>query len=358
MSFISIEPSGNWAGNAGNWSTFSLQIGDPAQAVEVLPATSKSNIWAVDPAWCPNITSVGDCADFRGGLFEWQASTTFTRIVGNEPYWNLPFDQESPLGYAGLATFGTDLVRFGPPDGGGDVLVNQTIAAFAYTTPFLATGLLGLSDESQLVDEVYRVSPLRMLRDTKRISSLFWAYNAGVRYLDPYVAASLTLGGYDVNRGGELKDALKVPMQRYNERDLLVSVAISFDNGKPQNVSEAVNAYIDSVVPDLWLPESVCQVFEREFHLQWNETAQMYLLDEDHRRQLYASDSAKVNFTLSVPFYPGKSTIISLAYQAFDFAARYPLAGIEDNTTLYYFPLKRANDSSQYYLGHAFLQEA
>lgn len=285
MKAISVVPSGNWRGSTGPWSTFSLRIGNPPQGVEVLPATSKSNVWVVDPLICPGVQAAGTCRDFRGGLFESQNSTTFNEIITDDDYRELPFLPEQSLGYNGTATFGFDVVGLDLQDGDSAELPNQTISAFAWTTPFLATGLLGLSGEPLDVlgpTDNYS-SPLSTLRGANRIPSLFWAYNAGARYLEPRVPASLTVGGYDLNRGGKLEDAFKVPISRSPARDLVVSIqAISIGNGESQEIEPGIDAYIDSVVPDLWLPESICRRFEDAFALQWDETAQLYLLDEEH----------------------------------------------------------------------------
>lgn len=50
----------------------------------------------------------------------------------------------------------------------------------------------------------------------------------------------------------------------------------------------------------------------------------------------------------------GQTIEISLPYKAFDLRAEYPIY----NTTMNYFPLRRADNDSQYTLGRSFLQEA
>lgn len=356
MAAISIPPAQNWVGNNGPWSSFGLQIGSPAQEVAVLPATSKSNIWAVQNDSCSSMIAVGDCEAFFGGLYEPENSTSFVDLKRSdqEPYFELPFRPEQSLGYEGNAQIGTDNVRFQD----GRILPKQVISVFAETDPFLATGLLGLNDQPLNITSSFDnyTSPLSTLRKAEVIPSSFWAYNAGARYLESRPLASLTLGGYDAGRGGELKDALKVNMAPSDFRDLVISVErISIGE---RTVEPKIEAYIDSIIPELWLPESACKIFEDAFDLQWNESAQMYLLDDQHLDQLFSKPLAKVNFTLADPADTSNSINISFSYGAFGLQARYPLAGIQDDSVLYYFPLKRANESTGYYLGHAFLQEA
>lgn len=362
MKAISIPPSLNWVGNSGPWPTFSIGIGHPAQFVEVIAATSKSNVWPVLANQCPQ--QVSDCELFSGGFYDSGRSDTFEPIRDETSTFELPFIPESPLGYNGTTRPGADFVGLGPSGQVTTPLRQQALTPFSNTYPFIAPGLLGLSDQPFNVTESARLfpSPLGMLNESKSIPSPFWAYNAGRRWSQPSpFYASLTFGGYDAGRGGDLKDALRVGMQTNNLRDLVVSIsgfAIGNDAEYNYNLDPPTDAFIDSVVPDLWLPEAMCRVFEQAFDLQWNETAQMYLLDKEHSDRLHADPNAKVNLTLADPYDPTIKMNISLTYAAFDQTAKYPLAGIQDDSSVQYFPLKRANSTLQVYLGHTFLQEA
>lgn len=363
MKAINVPPSEEWHGNTGPWSTFSLEIGDPPQYVSVLAATSKSNVWAVTPGYCANMSGVSDCSIFRGGLYDFTTSQSFEKITDAEDdAFELPFGSELDLGYNGTAVFGTDAVKLGE-EGSEVSLGEQAIAAFGNTDPFLATGLLGLSNQSLdiLNKSDAHLSPLATLREKGKIPSMSWAYNAGARYRqNPSKWASLVLGGYDSSRGGNLEDALKVPMQAERSRDLLVWFqGFSIGSDPQYNFTfDPVEAFIDSVVPDIWLPDDVCQIFEEAFDLEWNETAGMYLLDDAHRQRLYNNDSARVVLELAQPTNSSNKYRIEFPYAAFDSQAQYPLAGIEGDETLHYFALKRTNQSGQVYLGHTFLQEA
>lgn len=115
---------------------------------------------------------------------------------------------------------------------------------------------------------------------------------------------------------------------------------------------------IDSVVPEIWLPLQACAVFESEFGLTWNETYHMYLVNDTLHAALLTKDLS-VTFSLAANTSASSGIEITLPYLAFDLTAKYPLAGIQDNTTSpRYFPLKRAANATQYYLGRTFLQEA
>lgn len=112
----------------------------------------------------------------------------------------------------------------------------------------------------------------------------------------------------------------------------------------------AISAFIDSTVSQIWLPQEACTLFEKAFNLTWNSDAQLYLVSDSQHRNLL-TENANVTFTLSN--FKDKVNV-TLPYSAFDLVAQYPL--VSNDTR--YFPLKRANVSSQYTLGRTFLQEA
>ena len=67
---FSLTPSGNWDGNDGAWSTFSIRVGSPAQIFRVLPSTSGTEAWVpiadncnAGMSWCGNARGV---APFNG----------------------------------------------------------------------------------------------------------------------------------------------------------------------------------------------------------------------------------------------------------------------------------------------------
>jgi hypothetical protein len=108
---------------------------------------------------------------------------------------------------------------------------------------------------------------------------------------------------------------------------------------------------IDSVLSQMWLPLEVCLIFERELGISWNETLELYLLDNSTRTSLMQQNYS-VGFTLSGQNGAKPQTFV-LPYSAFDLQVEPPLV----EKTTYYFPLKRVINSTQYMLGRVFLQE-
>ena len=131
--------------------------------------------------------------------------------------------------------------------------------------------------------------------------------------------------------------------------------SITYSDSKVTNkalLSDSVPAFIDSTVPQLWLPDKVCTAFEKAFGLQYNSTVNRYLVNDTLHDQL-SQQNASVAFTLGTSISGGATVKIVLPYDAFDLSLGPPII---DNSTKY-FPLRRANES-QITLGRTFLQES
>lgn len=356
MSAISFVPSYFWEGNNGNWSTFVLQIGEPAQDVHVLPSTTGSATWVVDPLGCPEAFT--DCPTLRGNLFRLNESSSFKNkaTADTQGFFGLNFDPEKALGYNGTAAVGLDTVALGDAGQTGGVVNNQVVAVYADTFPWLGQFGLAVKNETVVDDKDQNESILGQLNSTGAIGGSNWAYTAGAHWRDVY--ASLTLGGYDSNRG-DIKKGLTSVLSN-DDRNVEVSMTgISITSGENPVTAGGlpISAFIDSAVPEIWLPQYACQAFETAFNLTWNEELEMYLVSDDLHDMLVSSQH-NVTFTLASPD-TGNKTDIVMPYAAFDLTATYPLAGIRNATgSQRYFPLKRAASADQYYLGRTFLQSA
>ncbi|KAL2352965.1 hypothetical protein BJ546DRAFT_985951 [Cryomyces antarcticus] len=143
-------------------------------------------------------------------------------------------------------------------------------------------------------------------------------------------------------------------------RDFLVGIqhitSTSAANGPTTALSgnnSVIFAYIDSLVPHIWLPTDVCQAFETSFGLVWNATSNLHLVNDTLHSQLLARN-ASVVFTLGTSLSGNSSVDIVLPYSSFDLTASAPL--VQNSSR--YFPLRRVNNETQYTLGRAFLQNA
>lgn len=368
-----ISPSQRWNGSDGPWSSFVINVGNPPKTLFVLPSTSGRSTWVVLPEGCEQQGDPADCDALRGGVFDPNKSTTFSPELppDGQQYFSLNFGPEQPLNsllpqdqaYNGGAEVGNDTLRFGFSSDDAPTLENQLIVGFAVNVPFL--GLLGLSAWNETIASFQDVHPsvIAALRDMDAIPSRSWGYTAGAQYRNTY--GSLTFGGYDSSRGN-VDNVLTVSMQEDVTRDLVIQIQQTTLGYNSQNHSistEPIPVFIDSVVPEIWLPQNICASFEETFGLVWNDTVEMYLVDDELHNQLTDGD-ASVTFSLIANSTTNSSDTIDITmpYAAFNLTAAYPLLEAlypgNATATLRYFPLKRANETDQYYLGRTFLQEA
>ncbi len=87
--------------------------------------------------------------------------------------------------------------------------------------------------------------------------------------------------------------------------------------------------------------------------LTYNETAELYFVNDTVHDKLL-SQNPNVTFTLGPASTDGSTVDIVMQYGSFDLTADYPIV----NNATRYFPLKQAQNDSQYTLGRAFLQDA
>ena len=169
------------------------------------------------------------------------------------------------------------------------------------------------------------------------------------------VLGSLTLGGYDVSRFTPNPVSFKFAPD--NSRELVIgvqSITSVSQNGATHNLlPSGILAYVDSTVSQIWLPLEACQAFETAFGLTYNETSKLYPVN-DTLHQALTVQNASISFVLGNTQSGGETVNITLPYLSFDLQATWPAV---DNDVRY-FPLKRADNETQYTLGRTFLQEA
>lgn len=140
-------------------------------------------------------------------------------------------------------------------------------------------------------------------------------------------------------------------------RDLVVGIQdITFSDAKTTNeklLNAGILSFIDATVPHIWLPHDACTLFEDAFGIVYNSTVDRYLVNSTLHSQLQAQN-ASVSFVLGDNVSGGDNVTITLPYEAFDLQVGPPIV----DTTQFYFPLRRAANSTQYTLGRTFLQES
>ncbi|KAF2861310.1 acid protease [Piedraia hortae CBS 480.64] len=345
-SAVAISPANRWDGIDGNWSSFNVGIGQPAQRIRALVSFKAYQTWAVVPEGCASAADVGSCQQARGGVYDSSKSSSY-RSVG---IFELGVDDA--LGYTGNAEFGYDAVAL--PS--AVKVANTTVAGYALDNFY--QGMIGLNPKpTNFTSKDQSPSFMTLLKRQGSIASLSAAYTAGAHYRSGGEYAALTLGGYDAaqavanNVSFSLTDGEVV----VGIQNITTPSVISDSPHATELLPDPMTAVLDPTVPHLWLPREACQAFEIVFGIVHDQVTDLYLVNTTQHAKL-SRQNPNITFTLSPGLQSGPTVDVVLPYAAFDLTAG---AGYRDltNDTLY-FPLRRANDSTQYTLGRTFFQEA
>lgn len=133
-------------------------------------------------------------------------------------------------------------------------------------------------------------------------------------------------------------------------RDLTVILnSILFNDGslKPKTLlSETIVAFVDSTVPHIWLPRDSCTLFEAAFGITYDTTTERYLVNDTLHTQMQ-DQNASVSFVLN-NFVSNETVNIVFPYASVDLEIGFPFV----ETTQKYFPLRGADNATQYTLLH------
>ncbi|CAK1364997.1 unnamed protein product [Cercospora beticola] len=166
----------------------------------------------------------------------------------------------------------------------------------------------------------------------------------------------MTFGGYDANR---MTTSISLEMGPDNSRPLLVGMqkitAENTQDGTVNLLPTGTLHFVDSTLPHIWLPNDAIDAFVSAFGLSYDNTTDLYLINETMRaRNLQLSPAITFTFGKSAREDGSETTNIVLPYAAFDMNASYPFYQTETP----YFPIRRASNDSQYTIGRTLFQEA
>ena len=140
-------------------------------------------------------------------------------------------------------------------------------------------------------------------------------------------------------------------------RDLVVPISsiTGKSNSSPQInlLSKEIVAMVDGGTPHIWLPMDACKSFEENFGLIYDETSNLYLVNDTLHEEL---SSQNISLSFELRSSTEEKVVISLPYEAFDLEVDSTYPNITNSSR--YFPLRRAANDTQYTLGRTFLQEA
>ncbi|KAL8851186.1 MAG: hypothetical protein Q9221_003906 [Calogaya cf. arnoldii] len=350
---ISVQASQDWDGNDGPWSSFAIRVGTPPQTVRVLASTTVPETWVVSNGGCIATDPAG-CSDSRGVVFSPNASSTWNNLG------NFALDVEKNLrNYSSNwdhGNYGFDTLALGYLGSGGPTVENSILAGL--NTKDFYLGSIGLSPQPLNFTATDNPAPslLGNLKIRKQIPSLSYGYSAGAPYRLKKVLGSLTLGGFDASRR-PLNDTISFTFGEDISRDLLVGLqSIEYSDAnttRRQLLSKGILTFIDSTVPHIWLPLDVCKAFESAFGLSYDNTSDLYLVNSTLHDKL-TKQNASISFFLGNRVQGGETVNITFPYASFDLQVSPPI--VPELTR--YFPLRRADNETQYTLGRTFLQES
>lgn len=291
-----------------------------------------------------------DCSDKRGTTYKRNESSTWEEYGSYE----LNTFLEQRVGLDGDGLYGYETLSLGWT---GDSLpsAEHQIVAGIISDDFYV-GSLSLNPRPNNFTDYNNPIPSLMqhLRNMSTpIPSMSWSYTAGSNNLAPKVFGSLILGGYDTTRFQP--NNIEFPFGSDISQDFQVAIQkITTNLTSDSLLSTGIISYIDTLVAEIWLPTRTCELFEDTFGLVWDNSTELYLLNDSLHESLL-SKNPSVSFVIG-PQVSGDSITIELPYFNWYQTATSSYTG--DNSSSLYFPLKRAANDTQYILGRAFLQSA
>jgi hypothetical protein len=166
------------------------------------------------------------------------------------------------------------------------------------------------------------------------------------------------LGGYDASL---FKEGKSISMPGGGNSSLVVGVRSILVNPDPKvdsnqysatSSGDSFMATIDSTLPYLWLPDSVCDSMAALFRLTYDNTTKLYTVNQTAHDQNKVMN-ATITFQLVNSVSSNDVVSIALPYSAFDLQATWPIYSNPVN----YFPIRKSPNGN-FVLGRAFLQEA
>ncbi|MCJ1389093.1 hypothetical protein MMC18_001947 [Xylographa bjoerkii] len=344
-----VEPSGAFDGVDGSWSSFTIRIGNPPSNSRVLVSTLIPETWVVNGPYYCNENSASNCTITRGITFAPATSLTWD----DQSTFTLGVDENLGIGSNDAGDYGYDTVGI-QITGGTPILLDHQVVVAIDTTDFWL-GYLGLAPRTPQFSNSSQPSLLQSLKNQKSIPSLSYGFTAGASYRNQ--TGSLTLGGYDASM--VVPNDVSFSLSQIDTHDIVVGLqSITFSSSNAAETSllsygAGFQTFIDSTLPNIWLPENVCTAFAQAFGLQYQPLQLRYTIN-DTMRATNMQTNASVTFQLANFVTGGLSVNITLPYRSFDLTLSPPIV---DNSTQY-FPIRQATATQQYTLGRAFLQEA
>lgn len=358
---VSVNFGTDFFGTDGFWSAAQIRVGTPEQYLWAYPSTISSETWVIGPDGC---AGAAVCQAERGGLFYANQSTTYNELGDYQLGYN-------PLGLAtGSGDYGLDTISISDSVS----TPSQVIATVTSLDTWLGEFGLGVKETRFEGTTNYLSFISTLVQNESVIPSHSYGYTAGAHYALKSIPGSLTLGGVDTTRFTPNDISFTLNPNYYPEVAIqTVTVSSSQSQGlvalppnwnaNPLRVmqpSMAALFTVDTSTPFLWMPPAVCDSFADALNLTYNSDLDLYMFSNVSSPQVLSDWGLSFTFTLANSVDSTSSAQLVISYDAFDLQLSYgfPNLDITDGSSaVSYFPLRRANSSTQYTIGRAFLQE-
>lgn len=378
----------------GIWSTFHASFGTPPQAFRVSVSTISQISWIFTPESCisasdPTPISPKECASLSGAVnttsqpnhgFNASLSSTYLDLgqfmfaVGDVDGTG---DTSTIYGslYNDNATYGTDVLGI---QSTSNVSTTATVLLgipLDYYT-FLMGGI-GLAPGTTSAEPKGEKTLIESLFQNQSIPSRSWAYSAGASYrkccrqrLDPLLTrfnkggsqpGSLVLGGYDESRlSSPLSSASTFTLSASQTVPMVNVTSLSLQYGATERSVDLVEesasftAIIDSTLPYLYLPDTICDALAERLGLIYDDFNDLYTVNDTQRAtNLNSVDTLKLQ--LSDALGGTAATSITFNFRALDMSTSWPILNA-NNTSEGFIPIRKARKTP--ILGRTFFQEA
>ncbi|KAF2468803.1 acid protease [Lindgomyces ingoldianus] len=373
-----VLTTGGFDGNDGQWTSFIFNIGsdDNGQGGQdfrlLISTSSQMTVIPMQAEWC-TVPTEDECAKARGiQNFQSKQSRGFDSVAAKtwkqyglydiplKSFLNIEWTPDSKVnGSYGLANVG-----IGPTSPQSLMLPSELVAQVNSKDLFM--GSFGLSN-SAINPGNGPIAPFLVNFNGSSIPSQSYSYTAGASYHlgnnSKGVPGSAILGGRDESR--YTTEGTSIPFPNAGNQTLVVGVQdINFrpDHDIDSNEYSLMNgtqgffAVVDSNLPYLFLPNTICDRFKESFQLDYDSKANMYWVSES-AHDYNTRQNATVSFKIGKDTNSKQFTSIVLPYAALDLSAGFPLNGYNNNTGRRFFPMKQSS-TGVFVLGRSFLQEA
>ena len=383
----------NWSSRAygpdGPWQAITIEVGSNGQSVDLYPGNNNNiNSFILADSICSD-TAFSTCYAADAGTYSQNESTTavvFNPWDSSYPfpwvsfYWNAP-DEEGSLGGGYIGAPVADQINV------GSVVPNVSFTAihaayqiypngrkYPISVGNLALGTQSLNDPSYASISNFSMIAAWLYTSGGENSIPSYSYGLHIGSVNPAIAGSLVLGGYDKSRilGEVSSQPITSKLNHFGSgvtgwqielKDIGLGVAAG---GSPFSFTSKNGLFllgsdvpqpvlIDPTVPYMYLPEATCDAITSSLPVSFNSSLGLYIWDTTSSQYTnIASSAAYLSFTFNKDASLNDQNItVKVPLTLLTLTLQDPLA--DQNTT--YFPCF-PNYFPHPTLGRAFLQAA